>query len=198
MSDTFDYQSAELALRQGGSSWSAAQAHGLLCGQIAASGGGVISSWLNTVIEDTDPANALRNQAEDYLMNLADATYKRLSERQSEFTPLLPDESEGIAESTRALAEWSEGFLHGLVSGASTATVKDRVAKAPIDEIVRDFLEISRAEADDEQSDAADDEAFAELIEYVRVSTQLVYEELAELRHAQLHSNDVPGQDVIH
>ena len=131
-------------------------------------------------------------------MNMADATYQRLSERQSEFTPLLPDEFQSIADATRALAEWSEGFLHGLVSGASTASVKDRVAKAPIDEIVRDFLEISRAEADDEQSDAADDEALAELIEYVRVSTQLVYEELAELRHAELRGKDVPGQDFIH
>ena len=60
------------------------------------------------------------------------------------------------------------------------------IASAEVAEILGDFAEIGRAGVDDE--DAADrdqaDFALAELKEYVRVSVQIVFEQLADRREA--------------
>ena len=60
------------------------------------------------------------------------------------------------------------------------------IASAEVAEILGDFAEMSRAGVDDE--DTADptqaDFALAELKEYVRVSVQIVFEQLADRREA--------------
>jgi uncharacterized protein YgfB (UPF0149 family) len=55
---------------------------------------------------------------------------------------------------------------------------------AQLDEILRDFGEISRAGLTEEEAEGRDaaDFALAEVHEYVRISVQLVYEQLASLR----------------
>ena len=44
------------------------------------------------------------------------------------------------------------------------------------------MLEITRATVDDEADDESSANDFSELVEYLRVATQLTYEELAEFR----------------
>ena len=58
---------------------------------------------------------------------------------------------------------------------------------------MRDFIEISRAEVEDVAPDESNENAYAELVEFVRVGVQLLFEELAVARApaaptaAQLH-----------
>lgn len=182
VASSLSHDDVEAALQRAGSTWSAAQAHGLLCGAIAVRGSDGAAQWLGQVLDGSDPANALHQEGAGQLNDLASETYRSLAERQSEFEPLLPEQTAAIAELTAGLAQWCEGFLHGLVSHASEQALKDRLAAEPISDIIKDMVEITRAEADD--SDDADQEAITELIEYLRVTTQLVYEELSILRHA--------------
>ena len=49
-------------------------------------------------------------------------------------------------------------------------------------EIVRDLVEISRAGVDAEQDEESNESAYAELVEFVRVGVQLLFEELAAAR----------------
>ena len=49
-------------------------------------------------------------------------------------------------------------------------------------ELVRDFTEITRAEVDEGQDAEANEGAYAELVEFVRVGVQLLFEELAAAR----------------
>ena len=51
-------------------------------------------------------------------------------------------------------------------------------------DIIKDLVEISRATAGDEDDVEGNDHAYTELVEYLRVAAQLVYEELAEFRGA--------------
>ena len=44
------------------------------------------------------------------------------------------------------------------------------------------MLEITRATVEDDSDDASNEEAYVELVEYLRVAAQLTYEELAEFR----------------
>jgi uncharacterized protein YgfB (UPF0149 family) len=47
---------------------------------------------------------------------------------------------------------------------------------------VRDFVEITRASVDTRQDAEANESAYAELVEFVRVGVQLLFEELADAR----------------
>jgi uncharacterized protein YgfB (UPF0149 family) len=51
-----------------------------------------------------------------------------------------------------------------------------------IGEIVRDLTEITRADVDVSDSMEANESALAELVEFVRVGVQLVFDELEPLR----------------
>jgi uncharacterized protein YgfB (UPF0149 family) len=51
-----------------------------------------------------------------------------------------------------------------------------------VGEIVRDFSEITRVGVDSGQSVESNENAYAELVEFVRVGVQLVFEELGPLR----------------
>src|SRR5271170_819112 len=81
---------------------------------------------------------------------------------------------------TAALAQWCQGFLYGLGAGRITDASE---LPGEVGEIVRDFIAITRADADAaEEADEADENAYAELVEFVRVGVQLLFEELAVAR----------------
>jgi len=51
-----------------------------------------------------------------------------------------------------------------------------------IDGCVRDFAEITRAGVDAQQGEESNESAYAELVEFVRVGVQLLFEDLAAAR----------------
>jgi len=194
MTTVIDHNEVDVALRQSGSSWSASQSHGLLCSKLSVAGidGGM--AWFNQIMEGSQSAGG---EITELLEALFAETHRQLSERQSEFAPLLPDENESLAVIAGGLAEWSEGFLHGLVSNVDNESLKAKLAAEPVSDIIKDLLEITRASVDDD--DEADDEALVELVEYLRVAAQLVYEELAEFRHTDdVDAAKQPSPDSIH
>lgn len=183
MASEVDFDVLNEALRRAGASWNAAQAHGLMTGRLAIAGLAAMPFCIGVLLENCDPANALRKECEALLIQSMQSTQQKLSERLSRFSPLLPDDDADTALRTEALAHWSEGFLHGLVSAQAEQKLKDRLAAEPVADIIKDMLQITRAEADPDEDDGSDEEeAYVEIVEYLRVAAQLVYEELAELR----------------
>jgi yecA family protein len=181
METSIDHAALDAALKRCGASWDAAQTHGLLSGRLAIAGSESGFEWLSQVLEGTEANNALRSECETMLGDLFESTYRQLAERQSEFEPLLPDDDDSPSIRAAALAHWCEGFLHGLVSTTHGDALKQRLAAEPLADIIKDMLEITRAVADDSGTET-DEEAYAELVEYVRVAAQLTYEELVEFR----------------
>jgi yecA family protein len=179
---TIDYDLLDDALQRCGSSWSAGQTHGLLCGRLSVAGADGATRWFEQVLEDTDPNNALRGECESLLDALCASTWRQLVERQSEFELLLPHDGDTTAARTAAMAHWCEGFLHGLVSEKHSDALKERLAAEPLADIVRDLLQITRAATDEDADEEGEENAYAELVEYLRVAAQLAYEELAEFR----------------
>ena len=179
-----EHDELDEALRRCGSSWGAAQAHGMLSGKLAVAGAHGGSEWLQSVLEGTSASDALRHECETLLGGLYQATLQQLSERMSEFAPLLPGDAEAAAARTGALAHWCEGFLHGLVSADHGDELKRRLAAEPLADIIRDMLQITRAGVGDDDDGETNESAYAELVEYLRVACQLAYEELSEVRQA--------------
>lgn len=190
-----EHEELEAALRRCGATWNASQAHGFLCSRIAVQGTGARSGWEEQLIAGIVEDDALRGDCAAALEALFNVTWRQLTERQSEFLPLLPDDGRPVAERADALAHWCEGFLHGLVSESHPETLRAQLATEPLSDIIKDMLEITRATAEDEENDEGTEAAYVELVEYIRVAAQLTFEELAGSR---TRGNVEPGEDAFH
>lgn len=157
----------------------AAEAHGTLAGGLCAAGGYAYEDWLREILPEGHAAPAV----EARLRELYAATATALLQRDYEFQLLLPEDAQPIETRTAALAQWCQGFLYGLGAGA----IRDASAlPGDAGEIVRDIVEISRADVDAGQEEESNESAYAELVEFVRVGVQLVFEELSPLRNQPL------------
>jgi yecA family protein len=199
MEQAIRHEELDAALSGCGATWDAAQVHGLLSGYIAIAGSKGGFDWLTQVLEGADTVGPSRGECEAMLSSLFAATYRQLSERQSRFEPLLPDDEESTAVRAAALGHWCEGFLHGLVSSTHGDRLKECLSADPLADIIKDMLQITRAMAEDEGDSEADEQAYAELVEYLRVAAQLTYEELVEFRRKPANDDEAdmrPG--VLH
>ncbi len=175
-----DYGELVELLNRSGSPLPLAELHGGLCGVICASGRDAATSWLAELLDDCggdmDTLSLLASRLED----LGDETWQSLSGLSMEFFPLLPDDDARIDQRAEALALWCHGFLAGLVIGGIDLAGGTTALSAELSELVSDFAQISQAGADsDEMGDEElGDNSLMELIEFVRVGTQYVFEEL--------------------
>lgn len=192
MEQSVNHDELDAALKRCGATWDAGQAHGLLCSRLAILGTDAGIGWLDQVLEGSNPDDALRRECESMLDVLYAFTHRQLAERQSEFEPLLPDDSDSTMVRADAIARWCEGFLHGLVSGSPDERLKERLASEPLSDILKDMLQISRATVDQDLDDETNESAYEELVEYLRVAVQLTYEELAEFR------SPPPASEALH
>lgn len=183
MDQSIDHNELDAALRRCGSTWNAGQSHGLLCGRLTILGAEGGSAWLKELLEGLEPHDASLGECRSMLDALGATTYRQLAERRSEFSLLVPEDEESMSARTHALAQWCDGYLHGLVSDVHGEELKRRLAREPMSDIIRDFLEISRAGVDDADDDETNETAYTELVEYLRVAVQLAYEELADVRN---------------
>jgi uncharacterized protein len=170
-----DYAQIEQQLQDLHAMTEAAEAHGTLAGSLCAAGRYRVEDWIGEILPDEvvaqGPAPALRM--------LFDETSAALAGQTMEFNLLLPDDEEPLERRTEALCLWCNGFLYGLgTAGQSDPT------RLPGDagEIVRDLNQIMQAGVDESEGDEANESAFAELVEFVRVGVQIVYEQLAGQR----------------
>jgi len=175
---TVTFDDVEAALAAIDAPHAAAEAHGSLCGALVAVRGLTAQDWLEGLsAEATDDGEALRSR--NLLETLFDETATALSSQDMEFTPLLPDDEDPIARRVSALAEWCAGFLYGI----GTGELPPRAELPPeVEEVLRDFAEISKATVDSEETEESSETSYAELVEYLRAGTQLAYENLAPHR----------------
>ncbi len=173
-----DYSHTQTLLAHEHSLADAAEAHGTLAGCLCAAAGYRFEDWLQEIL----PAGRASAAVAAPLHELYDATAGALIQPDMQFELLLPEDAAPLAERTQALAHWCQGFLYGLGAGS----IQD-ASELPgeVGEIVRDFTEITRAGVEDESPDEGNENAYAELVEFVRVGVQLLFEELAEARLAK-------------
>lgn len=153
-----------------------AEAHGSLAGALCATDEYGVEDWLAEILpEGTVPEEA----AVLSLRGLYEATRAALTDTQMQFDLLIPDDDESIERRAEALTLWCNGFVYGLGSGG--APDPERLP-GDAGEIVRDLAQIMRAGVDEREGIEANELALAELVEFVRVGVQVVFEELSALR----------------
>jgi uncharacterized protein len=135
-----------------------------------------MQDWVNEILPD---GASLSEESAAMIERVFTATATSFGEQGMEFEPLLPDDEQPLNGRANALALWCTGFLYGL----GTGHISDLEAlNGDVGEIVRDFTEISRATGDDADADESNEQAYAELVEFIRVAAQVVFEELLPLR----------------
>ena len=153
-----------------------AEAHGSLAGALCAVDGYGVEDWLAEILpEGAAPEEA----AITGLRGLYETTRAALTDTQMQFDLLMPDDDAPIELRAEALTLWCNGFVYGLGSGG--APDPERLP-GDAGEIVRDLAQIMRAAVDEREGTEANELALAELVEFVRVGVQVVFEELGALR----------------
>jgi uncharacterized protein YgfB (UPF0149 family) len=181
------FKDFEDVLATAGSLADAAEAHGSLCGALCSMSPYRMQDWINEILPD---GTALSDESSAMIERVFTATATSFGGQGMEFEPLLPDDEQPLNGRANALALWCTGFLYGL----GTGHISDLEAlNGDVGEIVRDFTEISRASGDDADADESNERAYAELVEFIRVAAQVVFEELLPLRR-QVY----PAQQRLH
>lgn len=132
--------------------------------------------WVQAVLDDF-PQQLQHSDHVTTLVDAAETWAGQLHEGQLAFGLIVASDDSRLSERAESLAQWCQGYLVGLAMGG----IKDHNAlPGDVPEFVKDLLKISQAIADGTNDE--DEDAFYELVEYVRVGVQLVYDELAPMR----------------
>lgn len=158
------YAEVEAAVRKLGHGADAPELHGGLCGWLAG-GGEPGPAWPSRVLADPGlPA------AEGVLARLGEASAAQFEDRDFGFELLLPPAESALAERSGALFEWCRGFLGGF----GLAAGKDPPLSEEGAEALADLARLAAA-MPQEEGDQDDEDALAEIEEFVRVAALLLH-----------------------
>ena len=155
------------------------ECHGVLCGMICGENGDSPEDFLQH-LSALELAVDSGTVFHDVMVEAFDSTQQQLSDEELRFNLWLPDDEQPLEERTRSLAHWCTGFLAGLGIGGPL----DQVSKEAT-EALEDLQQIARADfyshsddAEEPEDEEENEKAFFEIVEYVRVVTLILREEL--------------------
>jgi uncharacterized protein YgfB (UPF0149 family) len=176
-----------------------AECHGVLCGLICRNGSVAHQDYLAQLAT----LQLVENPGQPLKELFADAhvsTMQQLADMDLGFNLWLPDDDQPLEERTDALAQWCTGFLAGIGLGGELPDLSEEAGEALEDmrqiarasypkiaitdaeraevmDFVNDDLETDDGE-DEDQGEDSDENAFVEIVEYVRVVTLMMCEEM--------------------
>ena len=172
-------------LEVAGSQVVAAEGHGCLCGALCTSPDYTLERWLDELVA-ADAEEEADIAPDEALRLLFIDTQRALRGEEMEFEPLLPDDDEPLERRATALSQWCQGFLYGFGTGKPT---RDEDLKGEVSEVLRDLSHIAAAAVDVGAAGEEEEEAYAEVVEYLRVGVQLVHDELAATRDSDVRDD---------
>ena len=179
---TVTYDRMQAALQAADADSGAAESHGLICGILCAAGTSDPALWLDHLLGAGNTDRAMAQSAQLLLTELYSETLLHLNDGDLGLVLLLPEDDTPLPLRSKALGEWCQGFLYGLALGGVR---EDGVRKGNVGEIMHDFYEISNTRFEHELTDEDEETAYAEIVEYVRMSVLLCHEELRPLQAPQ-------------
>ena len=173
-----DYITITAALEKLDTEVTPSEVHGTLAGLLCAITSAKAELWQHNLWPHIshDSGDLLAAEALEIFNQLHDITRLQLNDPNCEFQLLLPVDDDHIDNRVNALGDWCQAYLVGLALGG----VKD-FASLPDDarEVANDLVEIARAGSSYSlEGNEEDENAYAELVEYIRVGVLLINEEL--------------------
>lgn len=178
------------------SSVPAAEAHGCLVGALCTSTHYPMERWLEEIIPDAERRND--EDSQQALRLLYADTLNALRGEEMEFEALLPDDDITLATRAGGLSQWCQGFLYGFGTGQATnPALKQDQLPDNVTEILNDLTHIGRASVElDGDGNESEEDAYAEVVEYVRVGVQLIHDELIPNSPHRIDAAEDGGGDL--
>jgi len=165
------YQQFQALLNESIPDCSPAEVQGTLTGLVCAGEtDDQFRSWGALLVEN-EPENPAHQRTQDALCALMAMTHKDLGGKDFSFRPLLPPDTDPVAERTEAMAQWCHGFGTGF---HWNGLVKPGQLEADAQDAIDDIAEL--AQVDTTSADSGDEDALIELEEYLKVAVQLIFE----------------------
>jgi uncharacterized protein YgfB (UPF0149 family) len=148
----------------------AAEAHGVLSGMLCAAGTADLADWWSNIREDESQVEVpepVRELHAETVASLADVT--------GTFDLMLPADEASLEERAEALHDWCQGFLYGygVAGGRAPEKLPEDAA-----EVLRDIHQFAQASFDLGEDAEEDEQAYSDLVEYLRVGVLLLHETL--------------------
>ena len=175
---------------------SPSEVHGTIVGAMSNHMKSGITPDLLKLIEPTADANDSRfTQLTAMLYDMYRETSELLIESKNGFDLILPGDDEPIDVRVEGVATWCKGYILGLLY--NNAFSIDQLPESG-SEIARDLMEIAEAAAGASDEDE-EDWALAELHEYIKVGSQLIFEFIySESSNKQAESDSLePESDSL-
>lgn len=165
----------------------ASEIHGALTGMICGGFRFESNDYLTVINDMFNNGEGLPAEVKRIVKQVYGEVWQAVLEDSYSFQPLLPDDDESLAERTNAMTVWVQGFNLGF------AMQKQQIASLTTDvqEVITDFSEIANLSTEVEE-DEENEQAYYEVVEYVRISAMLVFAELGLL------PDDKPTNETLH
>ena len=112
------------------------------------------------------------------LKKIIERDLNKLKDGDLSFELIIPDESNLIQDRAEALSIWCQGFVDGVSFLMTEHDFKiDQDQKKESFEIIEDFTQISTLDSHSISGEVDEELSLMELIEFVRLSVQMIYDE---------------------
>ena len=154
------------------------ETHGGICSQICFQ-----SDYFEEFvpIDNSDDGAAISVQISTYrkaLQRIIETDTHKLKEGDLSFELIIAGETSSIQERAEALSIWCQGFIDGVSFLLTEHGLKiDQAENKESFEIIEDFTQISTLDSHSISEEVDEELALMELIEFVRLSVQMIYDE---------------------
>ena len=171
-----NYEQIEQLLTRLHAGVDAAEVHGALAGYLGGGGRCRADTWGEALALDTlYDAQLEGGSGALELRALYEATAEALADEDDTFAPLLPEDEAALSTRADALVSWCRGFLGGI--GLANPRARG-VLSEHAEEAISDLGRIAASELSVDEGEA-DEDAYAEVLEFVRVAALLLRDECA-------------------
>jgi uncharacterized protein YgfB (UPF0149 family) len=153
------------------------ECHGVACGLICRRPGSGVDEFLQllSMLELVSGPDADFRRA---LGDMHGATKLQLEDEQMRLALWLPPDDDPLEDRTLALTQWCSGFLAGLGGGGNLEALSEEANEA-----LEDLRQVAMAEVSGEGNTEEEEDAFVEIVEYIRIVALLLREDLRSPVH---------------
>jgi yecA family protein len=171
--NTLDFASVQAVLTTENLEAHGAELHGVLTGLICSGFEFESKDYLTMINDLFNNGEGLPTPIKRTVKAMYAQIWQDIIDDSYSFQLMLPDDDDSIAERGHALGAWVQGFNLGFgLQQKSKSVLSDDVK-----EVLTDFAEIANL-SDEMEEDEANEQAFFEISEYVRISALLCFTEL--------------------
>ena len=153
--------------------------HGKICAYLCCDNASAEDLLPEEINADGSSLSSETMKLKTVFLSLIAETLEQLNDAEMSFYPLLSPDSKSLTDRTLSLSSWCRGFIDGFGHVIAQKNISnDHIEQDIIGEIIEDFSQISKLSTASVMNEDGEELAYMEVVEYVRVGAQLIFEEM--------------------